>query len=108
MRNLNKKSYYYIMSSVSHENSGLTSSMIYLNTRSTNIRKIYNDYPDIIFYFADNISVPSGFIFLVSVADTVPVSWYIISEFNNNNSFDYSINDITYNYIILLIIQLMI
>ena len=38
---------------------------------------------------------------MVSVADAViPVSWYIISEFNNNNSFDYSINDITYNYII--------
>lgn len=102
MRNLkNKKSYYYTMSSVSHENSGLMSSMIYLNTRSTNIRKVYGDYSEIIFYFAGNISVPEGFVFLVSVADAViPVSWYIISEFNNNNSFDYSINDISYNYII--------
>ena len=89
------------MTSVSHESSGLQSSMIFINSRSNNVKIINNDYSDIIYYFHSNLSCSDGFVFLISLCDAIiPVSWYTISSFNNNNSLVYSINSINTTYVI--------
>ncbi len=90
------------MSSVSHESSGLQSSMIFLTTRSTNIKKVYdNNYSSVIYYFNGSISAPEGFIFLVSLNDMIiPATWYVISEHNDNNTLNYQINSHQYSYVI--------
>ena len=89
------------MSNISNENSGLPSSMIYLLSKTTKKRQISSDYSDIIYYFYSSIICPHGFVFLISLHDrTIPVTWDLISAYNENNTLVYSINGVTTTYTI--------
>jgi hypothetical protein len=91
------------MSNVSNESSGQQSANIYLTSKSDNKRVISKDnYSDIIYYFyGGSINVSDGFVFLISLHDAIiPVTWYVISEYNNNNVLNYEINGISYTFTI--------
>jgi hypothetical protein len=89
------------MSNISNESSGMQSAMVYLTSRSTNIRKVYDNYSDIIYYFNGALTSSEGFVFMVSLNDMIiPVTWYVISENNDNNTLNYQINSVQYSYTI--------
>lgn len=80
----------------------MQSAMVYLTSRSTNILKVNSDnYSDIIYYFNGSYSTSSGFVFMVSLVDFIcPITWYIISSYNDNNTLYYLINGVEYSYTI--------
>ena len=90
------------MSNVSNESSGQQSTNIYLTSKSNNKRVVSNgNYSDIIYNFPISVNASDGFIFLISLHDCIiPVTWYVISAYNNNNLFNYQINGVTYSYTI--------
>ncbi len=90
------------MSNISNESSGMQSAMVYLTSRSTNIRQVYDgNYSDIIYYFNGSLNTSDGFVFMVSLNDFIcPITWYVISAYNANTTLNYQINSVQYTYTI--------
>ena len=91
------------MSSVSNESSGQQSTNIHIDSSTDNKRVIsVGNYSDIVYYFyGASINVSDGFVFLISLNDAIiPVTWYVISDYYQNNIFNYSVGGISYSFTI--------
>ena len=91
------------MSNISNESSGQPSADIHIDSSTDNKRVISIDnYSDIVYYFyGGSLHVSDGFVFLISLNDAIiPVTWYVISEYNQNNIFNYEVSEVSYSYTI--------
>lgn len=90
------------MSNVANESSGQQSANIHL-TSKTEYKKIISNgnYSDIVYYNEGAIHASDGFIFLIALHDAIiPVTWYVISEYNNNNTLNYQIDEDVFTFTI--------
>ena len=90
------------MSNVASESSGMQSAMVYLTSRSPNIRKVNSDnYSTVVYYFTGSLAISDGFVFMVSLNDFIcPITWYTISTYEDNNTLNYQIGSTQYSYTI--------
>ena len=89
------------MPAVNYESSGLMSSKLLITSRSSKATFIDDNYANGRYYFYAPLQAPKGFSFLCTLNDaSIPATWYLISEYNGNNSLKYTINTIQYEYTI--------